>query len=74
MAKSTADRAIEAVQRDKDAMRRLDQQRRDLAVRASVHMAAAADAKVTRTILREIWKTSFSQIDRMISRGRAERR
>lgn len=65
--------AEDAVTRAADAFRRIEGQRVDAKRAGGRAMLKALEAGVSRTRLRELWKTSYSEVDRMVARARAER-
>ncbi len=65
--------AEDAVTRSRDAFRRIDGQRRDAKLAGARAMLKARDAGVTRGRLKELWGTSYSEVDRMLSRAQQER-
>jgi hypothetical protein len=65
--------AQDAVARAADAFRRIDGQRNDAKLAGGRAMLKAIEAGVPRSKLKDLWKTSYSEVDRMVARARAER-
>ena len=65
--------AEDAVARSADAFRRIDGQRNDAKRAGGRAMLKAIEAGVPRSKLKDLWKTSYSEVDRMVARARAER-
>lgn len=75
MPRSKRDIALEKVVRSKDQTQRLRKATSESVAQGGRLMVAALDADigVTRTDLALVWKTSLSQIDRMVAKARSER-
>lgn len=73
MPRNPRDLAEEKLTRAKDQTSRLEGQLSDARLHAGRLMLAARDAGAPRTRLAVIWRTSLSQVDRMIARAETER-
>ena len=65
--------AEDSVARAADAFRRIDGQRNDAKRAGGRAMLKAIEVGVPRSKLKDLWKTSYSEVDRMVARARAER-
>lgn len=74
MPRPAAEIAETRLVRAKDKVRGLERQLSDARAEAGRAALACVEAKVTRTRVAEIWGTAVNQIDRMLTRARAERR
>lgn len=73
MPRSKKELTLEKLVRTKDQSAKLRKAVGDNNAQAGRQMSAALDAGASRNEVRLVWRSSFSQIDRMVIRARAEK-
>lgn len=76
MPRSKADVATDKITRLKDQCKRLEKAQAEARTQAGLAMAAALDADpplLTRSQIALLWRTSLSQVDRMVAEARESR-